>query len=301
MAAAAVILKPVPSSIYTDTDLDPQIIQYRSPNVGIIYIDSGDSVLEIDKTNMIVSTIKTPQDRANVLAQNIKRLSIIGVGANWQTPNVNPRNNVFTFLSSNTGATQHTVTFTEGFYQTSASLITEILAQLNSLTGTTGLTFTAPAVTGFPDKYTLTSAGGSYRIINTSNAITRGRTLYCFQIDEVLSTTKTVGSMGLLYTTYIDFCSAKLNSYTRIPSRSNGSNYNILFRAYFPPLSATQAPLIPLNVGFFVPPQLNSINYLYTDSISQFDMQLKDQWGDFLYVPPGTSCFNWDMEISVEF
>lgn len=294
-----VFLEPVRSAIYSETDLEPQMIQQRTLNQGHIYLNSSDAVLERDKTNMLMSSIARSGDKPNILAQGIKRLRIMEVGISWVTPNVNPRNNVLSFYSSNTGSTKHTVVIIEGFYNTQLALINEIVTRLNTLTGTTGLTFSQIVVplTG-GKKYTLTSSGGSFYFDLDSLAVKQGSTCYCFEPTQNLASSKSVGPMLLTYTSYIDFCSTRLNSYNKLPSRSTGKNSNIIYRAFYD----TDIILEPTgSVGTQRPYIQAGINFLYSDGLSTIDFQLKDQWGQFFYVPANSNCFQWDMNIVTEF
>lgn len=300
------ILIPTRSNLYSDTDLEPQMVQIRQKNSAYLFLESQSSLLELTKEDMLLSSIKQLGDQPNILAQNIKRLSISSVGVNWVIPNVNPRNNNIQFISSNTGATIYSVFIPEGNYQTSSALIGAIILAMNSVSGSSGLTFSSVPVSLRPDLYNLNSAGGSYGMVLTCNAITKGKQCYAFPEDASLSTSKRIGNMMLLYTQYIDFCSSKLSGYTKLPNKTNGPTNCVLQRVYL--FSKTLGTEIPLfGPYFYSTSNISGINFNFGDSLSLIDFKLYDQNGDLLYVPTDGGCtggqcgFNWDMQILIEF
>lgn len=300
-----VILRPVPSDIYDLSELEPQLIQKRQKNTAYMYLESRTCLLELTKEKMLLSSVTKQGDQPNILAQGIKRLAIVSAGVNWVTPNVNIRNNNIQFISSNTGNTIHSVFIQEGFYQNSGAMMTAIVTAMNTATGASGLTFSDTFVVLRPDTYNLNSVGGTYYILNTCNAIQKGKQCYNLPESQILSTSKVVGNVGLLYTQYIDFCSSKLTSYTKLPNKTNSQTTCVLFRLFlFSRTNGTQNP-IP---GYYYTPvdKLAGINYSFIDSLSLIDFTLYDQNGDILYVPTdgggtgGQNGFNWDMQIIIE-
>jgi hypothetical protein len=295
----SVVLNPIPVGRYIFTDEEPQMIQKRTHNAGILYLDSSDSKLELDKTNMLLSSIKSPKDTPNQLTNSISRIKINGGSIYFVSPNVNIRNNNIIFQSSNTGSTNYSVIITEGFYSTASSLIGAIVNAMNSAVGT-GLTFSSTSIFGRTNAFNLVSVGGSYRILLTCNAITNGNSLYALPNNPNFATTNIVGCMALFYTRYIDICSRRLNNYVKIPSNSTGYNSNIVTRIFID--NPVDCSVITFG-GIIDSP---GINFLSTDSLSTIDFQLRDQFGDLLYIPPGggvgnQSGFSWDMELVIEF
>lgn len=295
------ILPPQGLGLYVNTDLEPQMLQVRSHNSATIYLDSQDSIFELDKTNMLLSSIKSANDRANTLAQGIKRLKIVSYGINWVTPNVNSTNNTIIFMSSNTGGLPFISIVPEGFYSSASTLMDAIVTALNIHTFISGLTFSKTSVTGYTDKFNLVSAGGNYLIDpSLSSAVKNGSQLYALPVMTALANTRIVGSMGLFYTRYVDICSTKLNRYTKLPNSSTGYNSSIVARVF---LDSPSTVHFIRSSGQF---ETGGINFSENDSIDSIDFILYDQFGRQLYIPGGggtgnQSGFNWDMQILVEY
>lgn len=294
-----VVLKPMPIDYYTQSTNEPQMIQKAAANKAYIYIDSQIPTMQIDKTNMLLSSASSFGDNANVLIQNVRKISISQIGFFWNTPNINVRNNVIRFYSS-VSATYHTVTIPEGFYNTELLVITAIRDALNTVTGASGLTFSF-ATTNHPLMYDLNSAGGSYYFDKECLAVKKGEQLYCLPVQDdnvaSLSNSKVVGSIGLYYTRYIDLTSNALSQYMKLRSSTNGKVTNVLFRTI----------LGSVNPGWFAfndPHTAPSFNMLKSATLSTIDFTLYDQFGDILYVPPGAigtnGGFNWDIEMICE-
>jgi hypothetical protein len=299
-AVSSDVLVPVNMALYVNSDLEPQMVQERTQNSGILYLDSQDSLLELDKTNMLLSSVKMAGEKANTLARSIRRLRVLATSFHLVTPNVNPINQTIQFISSNTGATVYSVVVPTGFYTTPALLIAAIVTALNTVLGASGLTFSDAIVTGYTDKYTLTAAGGNFQILPTSNAVVFGTELWALPIMTALGNNVLVGSMGLYYTRYIDICSRRINQYVKIPSIGNGYNSNIVYRFFIgDPTTAHFERFTPSS-------DLNGINFQQSDSLSTIDFQIKDQFGNFLYIPPGggpgnQSGFQWSIQFLAEF
>src|SRR5215208_6702178 len=150
-----VVLPPVNSDIYRRSTVDPQYVTPKNPPSAMIYFNSQDATTQVDKTDVIFST---KSGTATILGNNITRLAINEFSVGYYIPNVNPRNNTLRFLS--TISTQsHEVTITPGYYSTALSLITQIVTDLNLISGASGITFSFAPYPGLPDTYTLTGTG----------------------------------------------------------------------------------------------------------------------------------------------
>lgn len=301
-----VILTPISDEIQTDPNLEPQMVRIRAQNNGNLFIDSSkrESFLS---NNIPTKVVLGGGEKNNIFLTKIVRLSVTGIGINFITPNVNRTNNVVIFLSSNTGAVEHTVIVPEGFYQTRLDLMNALVVALNTATGASGLAFSHVIPTINPLITNLASAGGSYLFfVPTSgpiqSAIERGKQLWNLPIEQILSTSKIVGAINLMYTRYIDIQSRALTRHTKNPKTSNsGGATNLLFRLFLP--APPQGP--PLGfVGGFTVANPTWINFSRSQSITSVDFTIVDEFGDELFVPQyaeGTdSGFYWDLILDTQ-
>jgi len=288
-----VTINPIQNDYYNNEE--PSMVQSRSVNQGIVYLDSQVNDMQMNKVNMIVSSASSESPSANILLQEVSRLKFYKAQINYITPNVNPRNNVITFFSTNSAAF-HTVTVPEGFYVNTTGIMDAIIAALNTVTGASGLTFSYSAINTWV--VDLESAGGSYYFDLDSLMVKFGEQLVNLPRTQNPQTNKLVGSISLIYTRYIDIVSSTLSQYSKVRTRSNGINSNIIFRV-FVELPATSNiirddPFSEVLVN----------NILKGKNITQIDIQLRDQFGQLLYVPQydadTSSGFFWDVEFTAE-
>jgi hypothetical protein len=291
-----VILDKKPNSYYKDINNEPEIVQSRSVSSAYIYLDSNDTRYQLDKTNMLLSSVKSLNSTPNQLSQNIVRLAVKTFSSNWITPNVNARNNTLTIYSSVTSSF-HTVTIPEKFYATPALIMAAIVTVLNSISGTTGLTFSEAAASNSDLIRILTATGGMYYIKKDCSAVLYGTELYNMPVNESLNTYYVIGSFGMKYTRYIDICSQRLLQYTKHKNTTTGNNNNMVLRIYIQEFSEPfQIGVFAQNPGYWA--------WEPTDNIYDIDFQINDQWGNSLYIPDGalgtSSGFNWEMSLEIE-
>lgn len=292
----SMILKPQPLGLFNSTNtLEPQMVQCRTPNTSYLLLDSEDSSTEKNKVSMLISSIKTRGEQGNTLISGISRLLIRSFGINYVTSNVNPTNNNVIFYSSNTGLTPYSFDIPAQFYTTSNALITEIVNQMNTFTGLSGLTFSFTANLLCDDLYNLNSVGGNYYFSNTTSAAKYGFNLYNLPLEQVFTNTKVVGNMGLAYTRYIDVCSNTIGKHMKCRNISTNSSSNIIFRFYLD--TYTKA-------GIQSASQVNMpcYNFHVHDPITIIDLELRDEFGNLLYVPNINNQigFRWTMSILLE-
>jgi hypothetical protein len=284
------VLRPVNNDIYNNKE--PQMIQRRATNQAAIHLDTSVNKLQLDKTNMLLSTKSSESDSAGIIYQNVSRIKIYRAGIYFTSPNVNPRNNTVGFFSSVSGVI-HTVTIPEGYYSVDSDLLDALIIALNSVTGLSGLTFSyidfAPLR---PSYFQLDSAGGNYRFDLNSDMLIKGEPLLNLPKSQNLENSKQVGSVFLSYTRYVDIVSSTLAQYGKLRTVSNGINSDILYRIYVGDVNI-KGP------SYVVDPVRESptvINVLKNKPINQIDIQIKDEFGDFLYIPqtdPDTSGGFW--------
>lgn len=296
-----VLLPPIGSNIYRSIVAEPQYVQIRQTNRGFVYLDSQASTLEINKVQMNLSTIQRNGESPNPLSNSICRIVPSACGIFYCTPNVNQRNNTIRFYSTAVGGF-NTVTIPEGYYLTPTELMTQIVTEMNTVSGSSGLTFTFSDAIGthptVPTMFSLNATGGLFYFDQNCDAVKYGAQLYNFPVSNTPVTASLVGNMGMFYTRYIDVTSDRLNQYTKNQSLSNNKTINILFRLFIddptaPPHWISGAINQPSGYAFEPSDQLTNIPFI-----------LKDQFGDNLYVPPGplgtNAGFIWDLNIVTE-
>lgn len=293
---SSVILSPVSSLIYRNDNLEPQRVTAKIPNRAIIYLDSQDCAMETDKINIQMSTASIVGESPSVLASGIDVISVESIGIQYNIPNVNPRNNTIR-LHSSVSAAYHTVDLIEGFYTTADLLMAHIVVRLNTISGASGLTFSAVVRTGRPDVYDLSAAGGLFYFDQNCSAVKKGYQLYNFPTDQTPSTSKVVGSMGMYYTRYIDVCSTTLTRFVKIKSNTTGLSNNLLIRVFIN--DPTKSHTISFNGTENI-----IYNFIPSEPITSIIFQLRDQFGDTLYTPTGAEGtaggFFWDCNLLIE-
>ncbi len=279
-----VILTPIADIIQTDENLGPQFIRVRHGNNSSIFLNTQTA------KNITQNGAKFSLGVGhNLFATKIKRFSVQYFKLLWCTPNVNIRNNVLSFWSSNTGGINgvlHIVTIPEGFYNNSATLMVALQNALNTVTGASGLTFTITVDPLNSCSASIATAGGSFAFNITLNVninslgMLHGRPLWNLPQEQVLSSLKNAGPIRLFYTEYIDIGSFSLNQYTKNPSYSdNGIRNGQLFNRIH-----LNDPTISSSTQYQIN-ELQWINFNRNRSLNDIDISVYDQFGDFVYIP----------------
>lgn len=285
-------LPPINASFYKDTNLDPQQVTAKEPHRAIMYLNSDDNTLQTNKTNIVFNTVKRLGDNPQTMAEGISRFKVDSLHINYVSPNVNVYNNTITFFSTfNLG--YHTVALREGFYTSTTDILDELILQLNSA-GASGLTFSYTIVPGSPDKYELQSSGGMYFFKLDSPAIIRGSQLLGLPTGEIATNSKIGGSVSLFYTRYIDICSTIISKYEKIRTVSNNSIPNIIVRLYL------DDNIEHKYINYYNIPNI-SYNFFDAEPIYSIDFQLRDEFGDLLYIPPQEFAFSWGISLILEY
>jgi hypothetical protein len=294
------VLRGVDNNIYADKE--PQMVQLRATNQAVIYLDSEKSANQQNKTKMILSSKQNNTDIPHILYQNVQRLKFYSGGINWVTPNVNIRNNEIIFYSD-VSLELYTVTIPEGFYDTQVKLMDALIVALNSVTGVSGLTFGYIQKPLFPKTFILSAVGGNFYFDLSCAMIKKGVHLINLPKSQTLTNEKIVGPINLYYTRYVDLISSQLNQYSKVISRGNDGNSNIVFR-YFTSGRAPENSGVPQLLVREGQQILSVFNTLKDKSIRQIDFELVDEFGEELYVPDdneGTNTgFWWDVQIILE-
>lgn len=276
---------------------EPQALKIRAQNSSNIFIDvqSISPQLNIAPISILLSS-----QGNTFFLRNIVRLAVSKIFIQWQTPNINDRNNIITYFSSVTG-TLHSSRIPTGFYNTRLIAMNALVAALNApfIGGASGLVFSHIIQPLNPTCSTLSAVGGNFRFELSSIMIVFGEQLFNLPRDQTPTASKLVGSMALLYTRYIDFRSRVLTQWTKNPNTSNRSGANnLLFRFFLENPFGIEGPLEETvqNLVYFAQKPSNTIQ--------SPDFQLNDQFGQPLITgvcaEDTASGFFWDVALITE-
>jgi len=263
-------------TMYRNADLDPQSVIARNAHAGEIVISTFDLPPGIPRNNFVISN--NIQYMANCSRISPKQAEF----HNFFIPNVNPRNNNIIFYSS-VSASTHSVIVPEGYYDDATVLSVAIKDAMNTVTGSSGLTFSVSAeIATAPRSYTLTAAGGTYHFVLTCNAITHGETVWALDTNQANLAVHTIGPMSLQYTWWIDIVSTVLTKYAKMRSITSGAQGNVFIRMV-PTDQFREIPWGDVYDSFIK----EDITYAFKPSevVTSVDIQLYDMYGDLLYIP----------------
>lgn len=276
-----VVLESIQDSQIDDENLEPQFVRIRSGNFGNFYIGSTNTEgPPINPSDIIIS--------ANSLAtRKIRRLGVSSVLFSTRIPNVNPTNNVVSFFSTVT-AQFYSVTLTTGFYTTPALLVAELITKLNTVTGSSGITFSSVVNAIDANVYSINAVGGNYYFDPNSLMAKNGLFLINLNKNTTPAVTKTIGPIQLVYTRYIDVVSNELTKYDKNPSASTDSIYkagNILRIFLFSDITNDNPnPGGPYS-NYYTYENIRWLNYNRSQSIGPIDLKFFDENGNYLYIP----------------
>jgi hypothetical protein len=282
-----VILSPITDdqSGVLDNNLEPPFVRVRGRNSCFTFLDTFAREERISNSSYLIS------NPSGILAKRTKRFSISYLSAFMPTPNINPRNNAITFA---TGAGTFTVTIPEGFY-TRTQAIAALLVALNTVSGPSGVTFTAPNQFPNSNLYITLTGTNPFRI-QSNTFVTTGSVFWGFlpgdprlSSSAALSTTLTIGPITALYTRYWDFVSRELLQHTKAANTGSDVPANTLFRAFLEP-NADADPTSYHRVSFQINGENSAWNFDASHALATVDIQILDEFRQPYYLPNGTDC-----------
>lgn len=278
--AVNVKLPLIPWTLKRNVDDEPQPVTTKPAPSATVTLDTSDLPRGIARNNFVISN--------NIqYLSNVSRIRPVEAEIdNWFIPNVNPRNNTFTFYSAVDGNT-YTVTVPTGYYDNAETLMIAIVAALNTETINSGIEFqyTVESNTG-GRAFTLKAAdpNDEWYFVDTCSAITKGDTVYGLPTDQMQTTEKIVGPMMLQYTTYVDIVSNALTKYAKLKSITSNARSSIFARMYPEdvwreiPWGRVYDSFVGEDIKFGFRPN---------EVVTSIDIQLIDSHGDVLYIPDG--------------
>lgn len=268
-----VILGAVSDDLQQDDNLEPPMVRIREQNSAYIYIDSS-FTLSDTPANVIIG-----YRGGDLFTRKVKRFAVKGLEMSWVTPNINPRNNTI-IVALDSLATTFTATIPTGFYSTVVDLFNALVTALNTATSTT---FTITQTYPGAESYTLANAGHTFVFVG-GNMFVQGQFMFGFvpgSSPTTLQASYVLSSTSLSYTRWVNFNSNELTQYTKLPLSGIDTNSTCITKLYVISDGA-QVDTIFFNIE----EPLAWINYKKDSNITAIDVQLYDEWGQYLYIPP---------------
>jgi hypothetical protein len=274
-----VLLAPISDNLQNDSNLEPQFVRIRESTTADLYLDTAKGTYNGNATWSL----------SNMSMAFINKISPIAVRIFGQIPNINIRNNVFTFTTN--GTNSFTAVIPEGFYGVTATAMGALLAALNA--AGSGETFTTVVVSG-STLYNLNSTG-LFSFTGGSGTFGGpggyGEFGFGIPIGTPLADTLVIGAVSLFYTRYIDVDSRQLTQFSKLPPAGVNVRSSTLSRLGVPPLITAPAYYTEL----VDPVQWFSFNPSY--SIQTVDLCLYDEFSQPLYIPSYVNNFAVEVKL----
>lgn len=276
----SVVLGPVVDDIEEDKSKEPCMVRVRHQNSALMHVDNESYDLVSTAQNPAVFNLRVD---GGVLSQKTKRLRVSKLRLLYNVPNINTRNNRLVFANSAFPTVNYTVNIPVDFY-TVASARVALLATLNSVTGSSGLTFSLTDVFAGSTAYVTLSVAGGQAIFRSSSFWDRsffwGIPMYRPEnspyIDVPLSSIQ-FGPITARYTDYVDFVCREAYQFSKINTTGTQSYGDVLGRIYLDGTGTGQP------ISQEVPESW--INYDKDSSITSMTITLLDMFEQPLYVP----------------
>ena len=156
---------------------------------------------------------------------------------------------------------------------------------MNTVVGSSGLTFSSIVNTIDNSVYQIIATGGTFFFDLNSDMYKYGTFLINLNSSQTLTSSKVIGPIKLYYTRYIDVVCPELLMYDKNPSNGTDNyfkNNNIMrLYLYFDSLNIGG----PFNTFYQLSPGNAWKNFNRTQSISTLTLEFYDEYGRYLYIP----------------
>ena len=283
------MIKSVTSPIFKRQGED--LIRIDEGTHGYTFIDSARDAS--NDTNWSVNELVISGNN-DILSKQVSQYAVYSTGYVLENQQVNARNSTVQFYSSNTGGvggTLFSVTVGHQYYASESALMTGLITALNTVTGSSGLTFSFAVSPQHPLKFTLSAVGGTFcfalqssdRSIDTNLGVVNGKFLWNLPREQVLSASKIVGMVLGFYSRYMDIVSVDLTDNVRIPASSFDKRLgsNLLFRLFVDQNNTFN----PAFKEFTIEDPVRWIKKLRSKSIKKIDLRIYDEFGQDYIMP----------------
>lgn len=267
-----VILSPVSDEMQLGENLEPPFVRTRETNSQLIVIN-----MQTENIN------ESPCDQTVYLERavpRINRLALTFISFRYLSPNINPLNNTFSFIRT---GTNFVATIAVDQNLVGIARYNALVAAMNLATGVPG----EYAVTAHPtlaNTYIISNTlpGTPWRFVNSSNGIKTGRFLWGFNPTNYNvgneAQSHTLSSYTESYTRWIDVISYEITQFTKIDISGTKIPAECIIRYQ---LNTT----VYGTYDFAAITTLASLNFNRSRSLSVVDIQIRDEFGNILYIP----------------
>ena len=258
------------------------------PFMSLLYIDSDERITSES------DTVSRAFYKSNeIFRAEVHQIGVSKIHVKYNVPTINPRNNIISFFSTNSGLT-HSVTLVDGYYSPT-TLMAHIQTQLNTVAGASLTTFTIALVAGSNNTFLIT-ATGTFRFVDSSHL---ARAAPC---SGLRITTSTVSSMTTIakgfYTSFLDItCPDLKEGMTRgntFSADTGFSNTQHLVRQHVNGFADLYSDIT-------VDKDIHIIHYnkVRQRRVTELTIEVFDEFGDLVYAPDNILYISYSMEISL--
>lgn len=265
-----VVLASISDEIQLDENLEPPFVRVRDTNSQYMHLENSQNV-----AGNYPYDVNITLDRS---LPRINRLSFIHFSFRNFAPNINTRNNSFSFIA---GGVSYTATMVADQNLLGLARYQALCLAMNAATGNPG-EFTVAAGTLFQTYVITNNLPRTWRFTYVSNGVKKGRYLWGINSlnyspgTEALSHTLTYFQEN--YSRFVDLRSYELTQYTKTDISGTNIGSEVIFRDYIDDIAYGE---------YRVDRVINnvSLNYDRSRGIAVCDMQLLDEFGELYYCP----------------
>jgi len=241
-------------------------------------IPHHESILHIDRNDAVAGFYNDLryENTSDVVRQQISHIGVKSYYFDVNIPNVNTSNNIVSFVTSTSGGS---VSLVPGFY-TVPQLMAHLQVRLNSLSGSSFVTFTVTSIGN--GRWTVVGTNG-FRFLPSTH-LNKAAPLTGLFVTPDLTTTMTVVARGV-YTRYIDVTIDELKTgqvlINTFSKNRQFSDFGHLIRVpIYNPLTLVS------NTEFVVDEDIDNIHYsrVRKRNLKSFQIRLYDEFGELLDV-----------------
>lgn len=265
-----IVLSPISDEMQLDENFEPPFVRTRQTNSQYIEIDTSAHDAFTNPCQLVIGLTRS--------MPRVNRINMSFVSFRSFSPNINPRNNVFTFVVL---GVPYTATISERNV-TGLNRYFALVTAMNIATGNPNQ-FDAVANPDYPTSYDINNTlGDPWRFTSIGNGIINGKYLWGFNERNyntgTEAVTHTLTSQLECYTRYVDISSYELTQYTKIDISGTKIPAEVIFRFFMTDVQYGQSVF----TGFSDAP---SLNYERSRNLASMDISILDEFGQLLYIP----------------
>lgn len=268
-----VILAPVSDEIQLDENLEPPFVRPRETNSQIIVINVQNNNYTESPCDQIIPLVRA--------VPRVNRIKSTFLSLRYLSPNINPLNNRFSFVK---GGVPFTATIPFDQNLTGLTRYQALALAMSVATGIPG-DFAAAVHPVYANTFEIRNTIGAFwrfDLTPTGTGIINGRFLWGFNglnyAPGVENSSQFLCSYTESYTRWIDILSYELTQFTKIDISGVNVPAECFIRYQLNSTDYGSYEFAPLdNTG--------SLNFNRSKSLSSVDIQVRDEFGNLLYIP----------------